>query len=563
METKKQRYDKRLGAMRQERETFVPHWRELADYFLPRKGKFLRDNQDPNKGDKRNQHIIDSTTRLAARTLRAGMMSGLTNPSRPWFRLVTPDPELMEVKAVRVWLYTVEQRMRDLFAKTNLYNVLPNVYDELGVFHTAAMGAFEDAEDVIRFYPYTIGSYYIAQNARLTVDSFYREFKMTTRQMVEEFGKENCSGKVQRAFDAGQLEQWWDVVYLVEPNDLRDPGKSDSRNMPFKSVWYEKSTDNPNKMLRESGFHEFPIFSPRWEVTGEDDYGTAGPGMDSLGDAKALQLQQKRKAMAIDKLIDPPLQAPSALRNNLVSGLPGKITYVDDRSGNQSVKKLYDVNYDLNAVLQDIGECQDRINRAFYVDLFLMLAMSDRREMTATEVAERHEEKLLMLGPVLERLNDELLDPLIDRTFSIMVRRSMPYWDGRLEGTPMIPAPPPELDGMDLRVEYISMLAQAHRMVALGSIERLTGFAMNIAQIVPGAMDKIDWDQSIDEYSQALSTPPSMVRSDDEVARIRQQRQQQEQQQAMIENAPAVATAAKSLSETKLEDDNALSRLAP
>lgn len=551
METKKQRYDKRLGAMRQERESFMPHWRELSDHFLPRKGRFLADSKEVNRGEKRNQHIIDSTTRFAARTLRAGMMSGLTNPSRPWFRLLTPDPEMMEFQPVREWLHAVEQSMRDLFAKTNLYNVLPAVYDELGVFQTAAMGAFDDPDDVIRFYPYTIGSYYIAQNERLVVDSFYREFKMTTRQMVSQFGKESCSGKVRMAFESGHFDQWWDVVYLVEPNDLRDPSKADSKNLPFKSVWYEKSTDDANKMLRESGFHEFPIFAPRWEVTGEDDWGSGGPGMDALGDAKALQFQQKRKAAAIDKLIDPPLQAPSSLRTQVVSGLPGKITYHDDRSGAQSIKPLYQVQYDLGAVLEDIGECQQRINRAFYVDLFLMLAMSDKRDMTATEVAERHEEKLLMLGPVLERLNDELLDPLIDRTFAIMLRKGL------------LPPPPPELEGINLRVEYISVLAQAQRMVALGSVERLTGFAMSLAEVNPGALDKIDWDQAVDEYGLALGTPPSLVRSDDDVKKIRDQRAQVQRAQSMIDNAPSMAKAAKDMSETKLDTDNPLTRVLP
>lgn len=551
METKKQRYDKRLGAIRQERESFMPHWRELSDYFLPRKGRFLRDGKEVNKGEKRNQHIIDSTTRFAARTLRAGMMSGLTNPSRPWFRLLTPDPALMESQPVRMWLHEVEQRMRDLFAKTNLYNVLPSVYDELGVFQTAAMGAFEDPEDVIRFYPYTIGSYYIAQNERLVVDSFYREFKMTTRQMVSEFGKENCSGKVRMAFDAGHYDQWWDVVYLVEPNDLRDPSKVDSKNLPFKSVWYEKSTDDPNKMLREKGFHEFPVFAPRWEVTGEDDWGSGGPGMDALGDAKALQLQQKRKAQAIDKMIDPPLQAPAALRTNVVSSLPGKITYVDDRAGGQAVRPLYEVRYDLGAVLEDIRECQDRINRAFYVDLFLMLAMSDKRDMTATEVAERHEEKLLMLGPVLERLNDELLDPLIDRTFSIMLRKGL------------LPTPPPELEGVDLRVEYISVLAQAQRMVATGAIDRLTGYVMNVAQVDPSVLDKVDWDQSVDEYSNALGVSPNVVRSDADVAKLRKAKADAQRIAQAAESAPAVAKAAKDMSEANLEGDNALTRVLP
>lgn len=545
-ETAKQRYTKRLAALRNERSSWETHWRDLADYFLPRKGRWLFNNV--NRGDKRNQLLIDSEPRLAARTLSSGMMAGLTSPARPWFRLVTPDPEMMEFGPVKDWLYSVERRMRDVFAKSNLYNALPTVYGEMGVFGVCPMAGLEDAQSVIRFYPFTVGSYYLAQNERLQVDTFYREVNMTVRQLVRMFGLQAVSPTTRSMFENGNTEQWIKVIHVVEPNEGRDITRFDNRHMPFVSAWFEQGDGHGDGLLRQSGFNEFPIMAPRWDPTGEDIY-SGSPGMDALGDAKALQVQQKRKAQAVDKHVDPPMQAPTALKNKRASLLPGDITYVDAASGMQGFVPAYQIKPEIQALLLDMQEMRDRINRVFYADLFLMLAMSDRRQMTATEVAERHEEKLLMLGPVLERLNDELLDPLIDRTFAVMLRAGL------------LPPPPPELEGVDLKVEYISILAQAQRMVGLGAVDRLYGFAGGVAQVDPSVLDKLDHDQAVDEYAEMLGVPPGIVRSDDAVAALRAQRAQAQRAQMAAENAPGLAKTAKDLAETPVGGDSMLSRV--
>ena len=545
IETAKQRYQKRLSALRNERSSWEPHWRELADYFLPRKGRWLFNNV--NRGDKRNQLLIDSEPRLAARTLASGMMAGLTSPARPWFRLITPDPEMMEFGPVKQWLYDVERRMRDVFAKSNLYKPLPTVYGEMGVFGVCPMIGLEDPRSLIRFFPLTIGSYYLAQNEQHRVDTLYREVNMTVRQMVRMFGEKACSPTVRSMWQNGSTEQWIRVIHISEPNEDRVITRADNRNMPFRSAWFEAGDGNGDGFLRQSGFNEFPVMAPRWDPTAEDVY-SGSPGMDALGDAKALQYQQKQKAKAIDKHVDPPMQAPTSLRNERASLLPGDITYVDVASGMQGFVPAYQIKPEIQALLLDMQEMRDRINRTFYVDLFLMLAMSDRRQMTATEVAERHEEKLLMLGPVLERLNDELLDPLIDRTFSVMFRAGA------------LPPPPPELEGVDLKVEYISILAQAQRMVGLGAVDRLYQFAGAVAGADPTVLDKLDHDQAVDEYADMLGVPPGIVRPDDAVARLRQQRAQAQAVAAAAQAAPGLSKAAKDLAETPVDGDSALSR---
>ena len=552
-ETQRSKFVRRWGDIKDERSTYFGHWEELSEYILPRRGRFLASKR--NDGSKKNGKIIDSTATMAIRTLSAGMMSGITSPARPWFRLATPDPALMEVSEVKQWLFQTEKRMGEIFSRSNLYNSLQTVYEEMGVFGTAAMLIQEDHEDVIRCYPFTAGEYGLANSDRLNVDTFYREFQLTVAQTVQWFGKENCSDEVNGMHKNGQLDKWVDIIHAIEPNHARDTNKRDSQNMPYRSVYFEKG-GREDKLLSDSGYEEFPVVAPRWHVTGVDIYGRS-PAMDVLGDVKALQIEQKRKAQGIDKMINPPMQAPSSLRGQTASVLPGGVTYVDTMQGTQGgFRPTYEVNPRLAELQQDIQETQTRIQQGFYSDLFQMLTLSSRRQITAREIDERHEEKLLMLGPVLERLHSELLDPLIDRTFNIMIRNNL------------VPPAPEELNGVDLKVEYISVMAQAQRAIGTGAIERLAGFVGNLAAAKPDVLDKFDADQSVDEYADMLGVPPKIVVSDDDVSAIRDQRAQAQQQQMQMEQmqqgadvANTGAQAAKVLSEADTDGNNVLNNI--
>ncbi|HEX6215300.1 MAG TPA: portal protein [Vicinamibacterales bacterium] len=552
IETRRQKCDKRLAGLKHERTSWEPHWRDLARFFLPRRGRFMVG--DKPGGEKRHQDIINGRPLFAARTLSSGMMAGLTSPARPWFRLTTPDPALAEQGDVKYWLSDVEQRMRDVFSKSNLYQALPVFYHELGVFGTACMAALEDDKDVIRFQPFTIGSYWLAQNAAWSVDTFAREFKMTVRQVVEKFGIDACSIATRLAYEQGQLENWVDVCHLVEPNDERIHGRLDGVGMPWRSTYWERGGPAESDrmiVLSEKGFRENPILAARWTVTAEDIYG-ASPGMDALGDAKALQVQEKRKAMAIDKFVDPPMNAPGEMNTTRLSLLPGDVNYLPNP--NMKFEPAYQTTPQIQPLLEDIAALEDRINTALYADLFLMLTLDARAQPpTAEEIRAREQEKLLMLGPVLERLNDELLDPMIDRVFQVMLRAGK------------IPPPPEALRGIELKVEYISVLAQAQKSAGLAGQDRLVGYVANLAAIKPDIMDKIDWDQSVDEYAQSLGVPPRIVVDDDQVAGIRQARADEAAQAKMAQMAqPAAqaATAASKLAETVPQPDSMLANIA-
>lgn len=551
-----QHFESRKSGMINERSSFITHWRELSDWIAPRRGRFL--TSDRNKGDKRNQKIINSAATMALRTLSSGMMAGITSPARPWFRLATPDSDMMEFAPVKIWLAKVEEIMREVFNQSNLYQVLPNAYRELGLFGTTALTVTEDFKDVIRVYPHTVGSFLLANSPRLEVDTIYREFEMTVGQMVSEFVFNNnprgpadwsrVSPAVKNLWDRGTLDAWIPVVHAIEPNDTRDVSLKDSRNKPFRSVTYEVGR-NDDVFARESGFDEFPTMAPRWDVTGEDIYGTDCPGMTALGDVKALQVEEKRKAQAIDKMSNPPLKGPASLRNVPISSLPGGATLYDHDGQKEGLAPVYQVDPKVRELMLDIQATEQRIDRAFYADLFLMLANSDRREITAREIDERHEEKLLMLGPVLERLHGELLNPLIDRTFALMVKADI------------LPPPPEELQGKPLEVEYISVLAQAQRAVGVGSIERLAGFISGLAPVHPDAADKFDADQAIDDYGEMLGVSPKLIRADDKVAEVRKIKAQQAQAANAAALIQPAADAASKLANAKMSGDDVLSRV--
>ncbi|WP_414476593.1 portal protein [Klebsiella pneumoniae] len=546
-ETLKEQLQKQQAQLTNDRSSFDPHWRELSDFINPRGSRFLV--TDVNRDDRRNTKIVDPTATLAARTLSSGMMSGITSPARPWFKLATPDPDMMDYGPVKLWLEVVQRRMNEVFNKSNIYQSLPLLYASLGNYSTGAMAVLEDDSDVIRTMMFPIGSYYMANSARGSVDTCFRKFSMTVRQLVMEFGLNNVSDSVKGMWDSGNYESWIEVIHAVYPNIDRDTAKLNSKNKPVKSVYYEVGGDS-DKLLRESGFDEFPIMAPRWEVNGEDVYGSSCPGMIALGQVKALQLEQKRKSQLIDKATNPPMVGPSSLRNQRVSLLPGDITYIDQVTGQDGFKPAYLVNPNTADLLADIQDTRQIINSAYFVDLFMMLQNINTRSMPVEAVIEMKEEKLLMLGPVLERLNDECLNPLIDRTFSIMARKNL------------LPQPPEVLQGMPLRIEYISVMAQAQKSIGLSSLSSTVGFIGQLAQAKPEALDKLNVDQAIDAFAEMSGVSPTVIVPQEQVEQVREQRAQQQQQQQMVAMGMAAAQGAKTLSEAQTADPSVLTALS-
>ncbi|WP_462336915.1 portal protein [Parasutterella excrementihominis] len=528
----REKVQSRWDALKEERSSWMSHWKDISEVLLPRAGRFLP--TENNRGGKAAfRKILDSTGTRALRTLSGGMMSGMTSPARPWFRLTTFNPELDESYEVKVWMSQVTSLMQMVFYKSNTYRALQMAYEELGAFGTSATLIYDDFDRVIHCHPLTIGEFAIATDSRGRVNTVYREFRMTVAMLVQEFGLANVSRTVKDMYERGQLDEWVEVINAIEPRTERDPGKTDAKNMPYLSVYFEKSGDK-GKVLRETGFTEFPAMCARWSVTGGDIYGTS-PGMEALGDLCQLQQMQFRKSQAIDYKVHPPVLIPSEMKNMGTQFLPGGVIPYSNAQQAQQIRSAYMVDLDLNSLLVDIQDVRQRINEAFYRDIFMLMVNSTDKTMTATEVTERHEEKMLLMGPVLERLNAEMLDPLINIVFNKLVQADL------------LPPLPEDLQGQQLNVEFISILAQAQKAISTNSVDRMFSVLGNLAGMKPDIVDNVDLDFWPQWYADALGVDPRFIVSGKKVAVIREQRAQADQQVAAMEQLQGATQAAKNM----------------
>ena len=516
----------RLATLTEERSTWWSTFTQITAYLLPWNGRYYRN--DRNRGQRRGQNILDTTATHALGVLSAGMMSGLTSPARPWFILKTEDADLNKSYQAKLWLAQVSRKILDLFNQSNTYRALHMIYEELGAFGTSASLILPDFKRTIWHYPITAGRYMIAANWRGEVDTVYREFEVTVSNLVREFGKDKVSQSVLSLFSRGNLDSWVPVVHVIEPRS--DRSGYGSLGFPWRSTYFEAGSDTP---LREGGFETFPGLVPRWATPGGDVYGH-GPGWTALGAIKQLQQESLRKGQAIDYATDPPLAVPSTLKNRDLNRLPGGITYYDGVQSVSPIKSLFDVQLDLNAVIGDIQDIRERINRSFFVDVFLMIQQRTNDRMTVPEISALQEEKMLMLGPVLERLHTELLIPLVDMAFSELVQRNQ------------LPAPPMELQGHELSIEVISILAQAQKAVATNTIDRYTTALGSIAGLRPEVLDNFNVDEWAKIYADRLGVDERLLVPGAQVALIRKQKaQDQARAQQVTQDEQAASTAQK------------------
>jgi hypothetical protein len=538
----------RFEAAKSERtSTWDSHYRELAENYLPWKSRFM--SSDRNRGQKRGSKIINGIGKKSARILASGMSAGLTSQARPWFNLETFDPDLMEYQPVKEWLELVEQRLSLILARSNFYQTLPSVYLELGVFGTGCFSIMDDYEDIIITQPYTVGEYFLMQDDRRQINGFGREFEITVENVVEWFEYENCSIQVQDQYDRGEYDKWVKVRHLVESN--RD-GKIDlgmGNDRPFRQLYWEAAAyekDSTASFLEARGMHEFPIIGSRWDLNSGDIYGN-GPGMDGLGDCKQTQVMEKRKLTQLELANKPTMRGPASMKNERSSILPGTLTYEPNES-TKRYEPAFQVNTDIRHLTAEIMRKEQDIGEFFYTNLFQALINDERNQRaTAREVAEVHEEKLLMLGPVIGRVNYEQNDKAIARVFGLASRAQV------------IPPPPKEMQGSPVAVKYVSILAQAQRLIDVGTLERTAAFTASMSAAFPYVLDKFDGDIAMDKYQEITGAPVGLIRSKEQVTEIRTKKAQDQEMQNQAVLAQQGVETAKSLSETSTSGGNALS----
>lgn len=498
------------------------HWRDLARHFLPRRSRFLDSGAETNSGQVMNQLETGMAIR-ALRTLANGMQSGLTSPSRPWFALTFEDPALAETRAAREWLQDTYEKMVSVFARSNFYDQVHILYSELACFGTAVLVIEEDHQNLMRCRTLTAGEYALDAGADGRIDTIYRRIRMTPRQVVQAW-PETCPDTIRHKAEKDSTE-WLTILHAVEPNKGHEKGNSKRDKRPWRSL-YMVLEGAGREVLEDSGYYEFPALCPRWIVTASDVYGSS-PAMDALGDCRQLQRVVKDARIArelsnnppwlvsVNSVVGTPDTSPGAL--NFTSGLT---------KGQEAMRPLLQFNPAFQAIEAEKQELRQEIEKHFHNDLFLMISEAGRN-MTATEVAERNGEKMLMLGPVLDRLRSELFQPLIERVYGIMDRAGL------------VAFPDESLSSQPVKVEFISILAQAQKQAGLTDIDQLLGRIGQLAQLTqsPDAIDKVNTDLIVDTYAELLGTPPSLILSAQEVEQKRQARAEQMQQAQQMQQA--------------------------
>jgi len=544
----------RLTALRNWRQTWwTQNWSDLAEFILPRRSIWLTQstggNPTPNsmrRGVPLNTSIADPTATYAVRIASAGLMSGLASPSRPWFKVIPALRRLEIDAAARLWLDDIEDRMYSVIAGSNFYNAFAQECEDLLVFGTAPSIIYEDERDLIRLYNPAVGEYYLSSGSTMRVEGLNRMFVMSVAQIVDFFGIENCPVQILSLWQqkGNKLEQEFIIAHSIEPNF--GINKTDQGKLPGNFTWREiywlwgVPTTIP---LSKQGFIDQPFTAARWSTQSNDAYGRS-PGMDVLPDVMQLQVMTRRMAEAIEKLVRPPLIGEMSLKNKPTSTLPGHLTYVTDIGPGRGIRPIYEINPDVEKMAMNIQAIEKRIQMGFFNDLFLMLEQKLDERMTAYEVAQKIQEKLQVLGPVIESIIGESLKPKLKRIYSILKRKGM------------IDPPPNSLKDVPLDIEFVSMLALAQKGAATGGIERLMQLIGAMHAVYPQAKDNVDPDSLVREFNDLLGNPQKILFGPEDVVKQRQIIAQQaaEQKQMMAISAAAeaagkAAPAAKVMSE--------------
>lgn len=549
----KKKYKSKVRQMEENRQDYLKRWKAIRDYQLPYIGCFDDTADTTDYARRRDTNIYHSVAWQANQSFAAGVMSGLTPPSRQWFRLIWSNDTMKNHPEAGELLDKRMNILQDVLLKSNFYNAIHSSYLELA-FGQAPLAIFQDADTGVHFVPFTVGTYMMENGPDGIVDTFCTKYEMTARQLADKFGADRLPSSIRAELENGGVKTKHKLWWLVEPNRFHDRNKEvmDKYHMKYLSLyWLEEGEKD---FLDIGGFQEWPIPVARYLVTGNETYGK-GPGWFAEGDSKGLQKLEKDDIIAVELGIKPPMAASATTAKQGINLTPGSYTVVER---NEPVTPLFNVNVNLQHLQEKILDLQDRIKRAYSADLFMMLERLEDKSMTAQEVLQRKQEQLQQLGPVVQRLQFEFLRKIIERVYNILDRAGILP---QPEDTELALA----LSQEEVTIEYISPLAQAQKMAGMTNIEQAIAFTGQLAQFDQSVLDKIDFAKTIDSYFDMVGAPASIKRTEEEYEAIQQQKaqamaeaKQQEQMAQAVQMAAPAAQAAKNITEAANDGNPAL-----
>lgn len=507
--------------LRGDRTQWDSHWREIAEYIIPNKDAV---NGQKAAGEKKFNDLYDGTAVHSNELLASALHGMLTNPTTPWFGLTTGVPALDRDDEVRKWLQDSARAMLNVMNNSNFQTEIHEAYLDLGSLGTCALLIDEDDTDIVRFLAIPIYQGYIDENYKGQVATFARCFSKPMKDIVEEFGEE-----VLQEAGLGDLiknsHKEYEILHVVGENSQYNPHYIEMGNWKYFSEYILKDKKIP---LKSEGYNTFPMAVARWTKISGEKYGRS-PGMKALPDIKMINQMMKVTIRAAQKVVDPPLQVPDD-GVTTVKTTPGGISYY--RAGTQDRIEPLITGANINVSFDIMEDVRTRIRSAFFID---QLQLREGPQMTATEVQQRTEEQLRLLGPILGRQHNELLKPLVDRVFEICLKR---------EVLPPIPAKLNKLKKID--VQYSSMIARAQKTAELESFNRMIGLCTPLFNLDPQVQDNLDTDKAFEYISSTLSLPYEIIRSKIDVKKLRNARAEAAQKQSeMMDEAHETEMAGK------------------
>lgn len=522
---------KQAATMKSVFDHWKPLYKEARDFIYPYIGRFDGEQDYERHDDK----LLRTSLLEYADTLASGMENGLTAPTRKWAKLTTNDAEVN--KQFKDYFDTCSDILLAMLAKGGFYQEIQKYYLELGVFGTAAIFTEEDFETGVTFHTFTMGEYVFGTDHRGRPNAFARKFKLNRDQLADMFGGTPTG-------DNGDPQE--EVLQVIAPNPHYTEGSITNDNFPF--VQYYLYRDK----MDVSGYHEFPVAIGRWLTKGHSAWGT-GPGIKTLGDAKQLQVMWRDMDMAAELMVKPPVQAPSdIIANGGINMMPGSSNYYNPVGNSDgAIKPIYTPKADFTGTMGLSQEIEEMAKKHFNYDTFQLLSDMDKGTRTAREIVELSAEKMSKLGPMVVKMETEILPSIIDRVVAIAFRNHI------------FPEPPQELAGVEYKIEYSSILSQAQSQNDITPIVDTVNLAMQMAGEAqkPEILDKINFDKAVELIADRNGTPAQLLNSDDEVQQIRYARAQQEQMMQAAQMAQSSADIAKTASQAKLTEDNALTQV--
>jgi hypothetical protein len=537
MTSEREMLDRHLTSLRKKRATYDEGFADIMRHLAPYRMDLNLVRGNRYGGQRRDYHILNNHPIRAHKTLSAALMGSITSPAKRWHRLSVTDPDLAEFKPVKVYLDRCREIIDAAFHQSNLYNELSGgLYPDMSAVGTGILLEEETLPGKPHFLSVPVGDYWLSVDHEGKPNAFFREFPMTTDQIMGKFGatdegRSKISQQVREAYDHGNHQTEFQIRHAILANKeyiARSMGLDGQK--PWKSCWWERAGNN-HQLLKREGYWEMPVLAPRWESVGTSAYGF-GPGWYALGDCKMLQHDEESLLILKDLQSRPPMAASNGVEQP--SLVPGSVTYVPTGE-----KMYYKPAYepDPNAIpmlRQDIANTEKRISETMYAHLWELL-LRDTRTKTATEVDAVTSQVALLQGPLLENLNNGLLEPLIMRTFYILNRADK------------LPLPPKELEGQEVRVEFQSIMHTMQQATSLGPIQLLVREIKEIGEMRPDVYDKLNVDAIVDDLQRIVGTAPDNILSKDEVAKVRAaaaKRAEAEQTgEAMVKGARAMKDA--------------------